>query len=102
MAQISICGQCASHTQTNCCMCMFINKPYIKECCINSDYIIRQMNLPGSWPIGYVQSLILRECRALWGSPDKAMKCMTMLGDVGKVLARYIQHLTFQDEDVYL
>ena len=32
----------------------------------------------------------LGECKAFWGSPDKAMKCMTMLGDVGNVLARYL------------
>ena len=40
--------------------------------------------------------------RALWDSPDKAMKCMTMLGDVGNVQARYLQHLMFQDESVQL
>ena len=45
---------------------------------------------------------ILGECRTLRGSPDKAMKCMTMLGDVGNVLARYLQRLTFQDEQLFL
>jgi len=45
---------------------------------------------------------VLGECRALWGSPDKAMKCMTMLGDVGNVLAKYLQRLMFQDEGVWL
>ena len=36
------------------------------------------------------------------GPADKAMKCMTMLGDVENVLARYLQHLTFQDEQLLL
>jgi len=44
----------------------------------------------------------LGECRALWGSPDKVMKCMTMLGDVANVLARYLRRLTFQDEQLLL
>jgi len=45
---------------------------------------------------------ILGECRALSGSPGKVMKCMTMLGDVGNALARYLQHLMFQDEQLLL
>ena len=48
-----------------------------------------------------VRGYILGECRALSGSPDKAMKCMTILhGDVGNALARYLQRLTFQDEQL--